>query len=109
MIRNLKDDLISITGVSPESVDKVIDVCEDLVCQDVFESIVKGEQLTQVDIGIGDLYITRDGDLVKYKFIPNSEFDSKVRRTYRDRASPIIRRANKALKLKFDRAYKELI
>jgi hypothetical protein len=109
MTRDLKNDLCAITGVSDDSANKVVRLCEDILCHCVFESITDKEQLTQVDIGIGELYIRRDGDLIKYKFIPNDEFDNKVRNTYKNGASPLIIKANKSLKLKFDRAYKELI
>ena len=109
MTRNLKNDVCTITGASNESVDKVVTLCEDVICHCVFESISDKEQLTQIDIGIGELYIRRDGDLIKYKFIPNNEFDDKVRGTYKNGVSPLVIKANKSLKLKFDRAYKELI
>lgn len=109
MIRNLKNDLCALTGVSVESTDKVLTLCEDILCHCVIEDIKSKEQLTQIDIGIGTLYIRRDGDLIKYKFIPSEGFDNKVATAYRTGESPLIAKAAKSLRLKFDRAYKELI
>ena len=109
MTKNLKNDLCDLTGVSVESVDKILNLCEDTICHCVFEDIKSKESLTQVDIGIGTLYIRQDGELLKYKFIPSDALDNKVKKTCRTKESPLIKRATKSLRLKFDRAYKELI
>ena len=109
MIRNLPNDVCTITGASQESCDKVLTLCEDIICHNVFESLADVEQLTQVDLGIGVLYIKRDEGLGKYKFIPSESLDHKVCSTIKNKASPLIVKANKSLKVKFNRAYKELI
>jgi hypothetical protein len=109
MTNNLITDLSCITRLSEETLTALFIRAEECIGHCVFESVVDKENLTEIDIGIGTLYIKREDSQIKYKFIPSKNLEEKVTSTVRTRKSPLIKRGEKALKSRVERTYKDLL
>lgn len=108
MASKLVEDLSTLTTISKLSLDTLVTKCNTIICHDVEESILDQQQITEVDIGIGTLYIQIVGEQVKYKFIPSDKLNAAICKTVKTGASPLVMEVEGALKSRVERAYKDL-
>ena len=104
----LINDLATVTGLSKLSLEDLSDKSQACICHAIKESLVAQNPITEVDVGIGVLYIKIDNDEVKYKFILSKKFDNNVSFTVMNKESPLIIDLDKSLKLRIEKAYKGL-
>ena len=109
MITKLAQDVSAVTGISRLTVDNIIEKIHACVGHSVYESTVRNESLTEIDIGIGMLYIKLEDNQVKYKFLPSDKLSQIITFTVLNKESPLILDAEKALKTRVEKTYKELI
>lgn len=109
MIIKLVQDLSAITNVSQHALLTLIEKAQLCVCHGVHETLTEQENMTQIDIGLGTLYIKCEGSDVKYKFIPSKKLEESVSKTIQDRTSPLTRAAEISLKERIEGTYKELL
>ena len=109
MIRKLTDDISKTTCISPWVMESLVKRAEECIGHDVFESIIENEDTTEVDIGIGVLYIKRCESQIKYKFIPSKKLEEKVQATVLNKKSPLISKGEVQIRERLERAYKDLI
>lgn len=109
MINRLAQDVSNVTGIPRLTIDNIVEKINSCLGHCVYETIIKGETLTEVDIGIGILYIKFENDQVKYKFIPSEKLSNIVTFSILNKESPLILDAEKALKTRVEKTYKELI
>ena len=105
----LTQDLAALTGLSILSLDKLAEKSALAIAHDVHETISAKDPLTVVDIGIGQLYIKLENDIVKYKFIPSANLEQKIRYTLLAKESPLIICAEESLRQRIEQSYKELL
>ena len=72
------------------------------------ENEKRGEPITYVDIGYGTLYIKHENDELRYKFIPSKSFEKDLKEVILSGQSPLISKAEEALKDKITNTYKDL-
>ena len=105
----LIEDLSVLTDVSEPTLKKFIPVSIYCLSHNVFETLHKNENISEIDIGIGQLCIKIESNSVKYRFIPSKELDKCVTQAVTTGCSPMITKIDTSLQEKIERAFKELI
>lgn len=102
-------DVCTLTSLPNNLTNDIVPVMESAVTHKVFESIMEGESITQVDIGIGLLYIKNEGTAVKYRFVPSKRLEEEVAKVLVTKESPLEKKLEKSLLEKMENAYKGMI
>lgn len=82
--------------------------CEDM-CHCVLESINSNEQVSSLDIGIGQIVVFVDDEQIKYKFLPSSEFEQMLIDSINSNKSPLTNTIEQSLQKRMINIYKELL
>jgi hypothetical protein len=102
-------DLSSLTCIDIGIINRLVDLSDDCICHSVVDSIKSKESTTEIDIGIGTIYILVEEGSTKYKFIPSEELERKVCTSVKTRKSPLVKRVEKSLVKNIERTYKDLL
>lgn len=105
---NMLDDLSVLTTIPRGVWEKLVTKSIDTICYDVREQQLQNSPLTEVDIGIGILYIKLEDDNILYKFVPSEVLENKVLKTVNKQYKPVCGLAESSLKKRIMNAYKEL-
>jgi hypothetical protein len=105
---NLTKDISTLTGISVLTLEKIISKVISSICYDVQESTLNKNEISEIDIGIGNLMIKNLGGEVAYKFIPNSKLNNSVIETLKTGKSPLENSIEIALRDKVAKIRKEL-
>ena len=105
----LTQDIAALTGLSILSLEKLSDKANLAIAHAVRESQIQKNATTEIDIGIGTLYIRVVDSEVKYKFIPSAALNSSVNYTICNNCSPLINKAEFSIKSRIEQSYKELL
>ena len=105
---SLITDLSTITTIPVSTLEKLHDKQQLCILHKVSENEKKGEPITYVDIGYGTLYIKHENDELRYKFIPSKSFEKDLKEVILSGQSPLISKAEEALKDKITNTYKDL-
>ena len=103
---NLIEDLSELSTIPQSSLNSLFDkirLCISYQASDLIKEDVVG-----VDIGIGTLYISKNGDELHYKFIPTSALDESVRRSINGNVD-LVRKCEDLLVDRIVNVYKDLI
>jgi len=103
------EDLSVLTSIPIATLNKMASLSSDIISHSVMESLYRGENVAEIDIGIGILYIKYEGDSVKYRFTPSSQTEKKVASTVISKRSTLTDRVEESLKNKVEKTYKELL
>lgn len=102
------DDMSILTTIPKGVLDKLVAKSIETICYDVREQQLQNLPVTEVDIGIGILYIKLEDDSIMYKFVPSEVLENKVLRTVNKQYKPVSGLAEASLKKRIMNAYKEL-
>lgn len=105
---NLIKDISTITNIPVSLLTKINNTTNSIICDDMLKSLQSGQQICQIDIGIGTLAIAVIDENVKYKFIPSAVLDMKVKDTINNGESNLQISLEHSLADKLVRAYKDL-
>lgn len=106
---NLIKDVSLLTDVSENTLNKFIPICNHCIGHAIHESECLQNDITEIDLGFGELHIKVDEGCIKYRFIPSKELENILIKTVTQRTSPIILKLESNLQEKIDRTYKELL
>lgn len=106
---SLQDDLKTLTNISSDVIDKLVNKILYIICDDVLDTHLNNNTVTDIDTGIGVLSICVDNNQIKYRFIPSTLVESAVKNTIVDLKSPVKERASKTLASKINEIYEELL
>lgn len=109
MMNKLIDDIAATTQIPKYTLGKLETEIEGCIAHAVFESLAEGTPNTEIDIGIGVLYIRQEENAVKYKFIPSQSFEKLINDTIVTKTSPLIERAEYSLRQRIEAGYKNLL
>jgi hypothetical protein len=102
-------DITTLTTIAEKSLIKINDLSVDDICHCVLESVNCGDDVADIDIGIGELkVIVSDGEL-HYRFTPSNQLEKKLIKTFEEGVDPLTQVVEESLSNKILRAYKELI
>lgn len=105
----LVEDLATLTTISQNALVNLNEKSLACICHCVCENILEGNSLTEIDIGIGVLYIKCEEDKIKYKFIPSKKLEENVAFTVKNKTSPVLFEVESALKARIESTYKDLL
>lgn len=105
----LIEDLATLTTISQNALVNLNEKSHSCICHSVCESIIEGNPLTEVDLGIGILYIKCEEDQIKYKFIPSKKLEENVTSTVKNKVSPLVFEVETSLKDRIESTYKNLL
>lgn len=106
---NIITNLSTLTTIPKETLNKLYDNMSWCICDSVYQNILRYENLTEMDIGIGTLYILRDGDDVKYKFKPSVKLETAIKDTIINKNNPLQIKLETSLINKINHTYKDII
>lgn len=106
---NSIDDLQQLTTIPKASLQKVFNLLDSCICHNILETIENGENLIEINIEIGRLIINIEGNSIKYKFIPSTQFEQHIKNTVIFKISPLVENIEKSLAKKITDTYKDLL
>lgn len=106
---NILVDLATLTTIPLTSLERLVDLSTASMCHSVEESLIQGETLTMIDIGIGKLGIKLEDNAILYKFIPSTDFEDSIKKTVLSGKSPLTLKVESTLKDKITKTYKDFI
>lgn len=104
----LVDDLSVLTNVAKYNLESMVTISNSLISHSVFESMNNHEPYTEVDIGIGTLYIKFEDDRIQYKFVPSTKLEHLVKDTVKNNRSNLTLKVEEALGKRIMSTYKDL-
>lgn len=107
-MENLNKSMSKLTGISEGTLQSLHSKEIYCICDEVEESILKDEEITDVDIGVGELYIKHTGKEIQYKFIPSKELEASLTETVVNKKCPLKEKLDASLVDKISKVYKEL-
>lgn len=105
----LIEDLATLTTISQNALVSLNEKSYSCICHSVCESMIEGKPLTEIDLGIGILYIKCEEDQIKYKFIPSKKLEENVTFTVKNKVSPLVLEVETSLKDRIESTYKNLL
>lgn len=67
------------------------------------------DEITEIDIGIGSLYIQKNTDGIKYKFVPSGDFESILINSIKSEKQPVVEGLESEISKIILHAYKDLL
>ena len=106
---DLVNDLNVLNHVSEKVLTNLVSLSTYCIGHAVHEEQCCKNDVTIVDIGIGELHIKCSSDGIRYRFIPSEELEKTLIKTITTGTSPILSKLDLNIKEKIEHAYKELL
>ena len=108
---NLENKLSTLSTIPEKALVKLREYLNRVHSHDVVTQLIEDKDLIELDIFEGTLYITVDkiNDTIKYKFIPNDEFNKIITKSIVEEESLLIAEVSTKLKSALVNTYKDLI
>lgn len=103
------DNVSKLTTIPKDYLDKLIQKVIWCICDAIYESILNKQDVTEMDIGIGTLYILNNDKGIKFKYIPNKQVEEAVKDTIVDQENPVQLILEKRLVSKIVNTYKDIL
>ena len=107
--RALIKDLQNTTQVSPKVLFKLCSIAEMIICDDINELDILGDDILEIDIGIGKISFIFMENFIKYDFRPSESLENNIIKTLEEKINPIIISSENSLDKKLFNTYKELL
>lgn len=107
-MNNIIDDLSVLTGIAKYNIENLVNVEVSIISHSISESLMKKENTSCIDIGVGILNIISTSEGIQYKFIPSKKLENSVVNTYRTGKSQLVQKIDTSLGKKISNTYKEL-
>lgn len=105
---NVIKDLCVLTTIPQSNLEKLVDLAESSISHALVESALSNETITELNIGIGKLYITDTENGILYKFVPSREMSSVVSDALSNKKSKVVRLAEGEMKKRIENTYKDM-
>lgn len=106
---NLLEDVSKLTTIPKEALDKLSSKFIWCLGDSIQEMLLKHNNMLKADIGIGNIIIINEDELIKYKFIPKEELEDAVRELIVNNRNPLKYNLDKTLANKIINTYKDII
>lgn len=102
-------DMATLTTIPEKSLNKFYRKMIFCICEGVAEDLLNEDnEISEMNIGIGTLYIKHSGGDIKYHFIPNDLLEKYMQQTVVNKKNVLEDLLNDALAKKFMEVYKDL-
>jgi hypothetical protein len=108
-MNSLIKELETITTIPEASLNKLIERSIYCICEDIEESKLQDDKISEIDIGIGTLTVLKTEDTLKYKFTPSAKLNDAVIATIVDGKNPLIKASETSLVNRITNVYKDLL
>lgn len=108
-MNNLINDLSTLTTISSDSIKRLVNLSNVCICDTIEEDKLQNKDVSEIDIGIGVLYILISSETVKYKFIPSKELETNINTTIRKGVNPMEKFVETSLINKITNTYKDML
>ena len=105
---NIVKDVSTLTTIPEKTLNKVGQKFIYSICEQIQEDLLEEREMSELDLGLGILYIKYVGDEIKYKFVPNPDLEKAVYNTVVKKLNLMESALNEALAKKFIDVYKDL-
>ena len=105
---NIIDDVCTITTIPSASLNKLSKIAEKCICNAVYESHLNKEQITDINIGFGNLLISVEDNTLVYKFIPSSTFERELVNTIVSKKNPLREKLELTFINRITNTYKDM-
>lgn len=106
---SLIEDLSNLTTIPTSALSKLSDKSVFCICNDIEESILKEERVTDIDLGIGTLQVLVDGNDLKYRFIPSRSLETNMKNTIINKKNPLTITVEESLVKRILNTYKNYL
>lgn len=107
-MRNIISDVSTLSTIPENIIEKLVDKTIYCVSDALIEDLEAENDITELDIGIGILYIKHIGNEVAYKFKPSDEFSKAVNSTIKTRQNLLTNTLESTLIIRFLNVYKDI-
>lgn len=108
-MHKLKEDISLLTTIPVPALARLEEKAAICICDSVEEAVLGGQNIADIDVGIGNLQVLVDGNELRYRFIPNKKFDAAVRRTVIEKSSPLTKTVEATLAKRITNIYKNYV
>lgn len=108
-MRDLIEDISKLTTISDSVLNKLVDKAFYCISDAIEDDILEQKKVTEIDIGIGTLYLELNSENVRYKFIPNKKLESAVKDTVVNKKNLLKDTLEMTLVTRITNTYKELL
>lgn len=105
---NMIEDLEILTTIPASTLKKLMTKEIYCIANALEESILNNEDVAEVDIGIGTLYIKYIDNEIKYKFVPSAKLNDAVKTTVINKKNVLVDVLEPSLVNNFKTVYKDL-
>ena len=103
------NDISILTSISKLSLENLSNKAIECIAHGVQETLNQNDNIIEVNLDFGKLYIKLEGSEIKYKFIPAKKLENAVRYACDTKESPLILQAEKKLRERIESTYKDLL
>ena len=109
-MKYINKDIATLTTIPERTLDNLNKKMILCICQGVLEDYLENDdkEISELDIGIGTLYIKYIGDKAKYHFEPNELLKTTLNKTLTLKESPLQDLVKDSLANKMQELYKDL-
>ena len=108
-MESLINDLAAITTIPPNSLQRLKEKEIYIICNDVEESILQNKDVTEINIGIGNLIIEVKNNSINYKFVPSLKLEKNLISTIINKKNPLTYAMEEALANRIVKTYKDML
>lgn len=106
---SIVNDLATITTIPINSLQKLKEKEIYLICNAVEESTLQNKEITEINLGVGNLIISVENGFINYKFTPSSKLEKNLISTIVKKKNPLTNLCEEALANKIVRTYKDML
>ena len=108
-VTKILDDICEITTIPPASMHKLFDKIGWCVCNSVYESKLANDTYCECNIGLGNLIISMQDNMLQYKFIPSMKFENELVATLKTGKNPLEIKLEETFVNRILKTYKDML
>lgn len=105
---NALTDLSTLTAIPDKTLEKLFQSLIYVICQNTLEDELNEVDVTEIDIGIGILYIKHDSADIRFKFVPSDSLQKSMSDVVTKKLNLMENTLTAKLSEKLLQVYKEL-
>ena len=107
-VTDIVEDIATITTIPPASLRKLFDKVGWCICNAVEESRLRNEDITEINVGYGNLLISIENNQIQYKFIPNSKLEKGLVETIVNKKNSLVVNLEQTFANRIVKTYKDM-
>lgn len=105
---NINDDVSALTTIPVQTLNKLSAKQEQCIAHAVYETKIKHDEISEIDVGYGTIHICISEDEIKYRFTPSNSLETLIVKAIKNDKSPLVTAIEDRLREKILNVYKEM-